>query len=305
MPLTVTEHLLPAYDGCGTPTFDTFFLRPERALEPNTTYTFDAGGESSAVTSFTTGDGRFVSESTIEANLRYLYVQPDCSGEHCFHLAKVRVDIDSEAMRWVVIESAAEQDDRNAATLHSENVEPGAGFDLSVVLPPDDRCVDVRVYGVEGTVLFEERRCDPDRCAVADLIFVSTCGGPPISVVDIERIPDGSCDDPPEVEWSPDGGLVYPDEEPAAGMGDNASSASCSVGRPQRITCSIWLLALAALLLRRRPAVLPMTARPAAVGVLAFCVAMRSACAQSEPQHDPGESSTNGLMPADRFAQRS
>ena len=35
----------------------------------------------------------------------------------------------------------------------------------SVVLDPDDACIDVRIFGVEGRPLLDEHLCSPDRCA--------------------------------------------------------------------------------------------------------------------------------------------
>jgi hypothetical protein len=262
VPLTITEILPPAFDGCGVGAMETLFLRAARSLDPGATYVLHSGGGAGSDASFTTGNAAFTAEADVEADLQYLLARPaDCSGPDCVSLAEARIDLGArpEAPRWLVIESAATRHNRNAFTFWPEETQIGSSWQLSVALPPDDDCIDVRVYGLEGTPLFEQRRCEPDRCMLYEIQRGSDCGGPPFAGVDAAGVPHGSCDDPPDLGSTPGDDVVSPDDrtprEPEADAGADVGDmphSSCSMGRTQRSASHAWLIAVAAAVLCRR-----------------------------------------------------
>jgi hypothetical protein len=158
VPLTVIETIAPAFDGCGVGTFETTFLRPAQPLEPHTAYTFEAEGNELADASFTTGEDTFTPEAMV-GELQYLLVrQPNCVGSNCRSLAEAHMELGApvETPRWLVVESAAVQDNRNTFVFWPGATGVGSNWQLSVALPEHDSCIDVRVYGLEGVPLFEE-----------------------------------------------------------------------------------------------------------------------------------------------------
>jgi hypothetical protein len=248
IPLRVTERLPAAFEGCGA--VETLFLQPESPLEPGTRYTLEVGAESRFGSSFTTGAGTFVPEPLMDVELQYLLVQPpDCSGSDCPALAEARVDLGGrpQTPRWFVLESASAEDGRNAFTFWPDDLSLSGSWQLSVASPAGTRCIDVRVYGLEGVPLFEEHRCEPDRCALFDRWGHSTCGGPPYSGVDASHVPDRTCDDPPVLGFRTGEGVVYPDgttypdERTDAGVHSNeVPNAGCSIGHPQHDFRVFW-----------------------------------------------------------------
>jgi hypothetical protein len=261
VPLTVTHTLAPAFQGCGVGTFETTFLRPAQPLEPETVYTLQVGDDPRFHASFTTGDGTFTPEPMV-GELQYLLVrEPNCIGSNCASLAEAHMELGvrPETPRWFVVESAAAKDNRNAAMFWPEDDRMGTSGQLSVALPEHDPCIDVRVYGIEGTPLFEEHRCEPDRCVQYALWGGSTCGDPPHSGVDAARIADGTCEDPPILRRKEGEGIVYPDgrtyPDDATDAGTDwsrAASSGCSVGRGRLgVVASLSLLLVVAWLRQR------------------------------------------------------
>lgn len=55
--------------------------------------------------------------------------------------------------------------------------------------------VELTLYGVDGSVIFERELCTPDTCVLDDNRNLSTCGEPPSSGLDIDSLPLGGCDE--------------------------------------------------------------------------------------------------------------
>jgi hypothetical protein len=257
--LTEVNRLAPAYEGCGAE--ETLFLHSEQPLEPNTHYTLaikaDFATDGRLDRSFTTGTAHFSPEGAIDATLLYLDIGPtrSCTGAFCTHLAMAHLDVGVEPTvpRWVVLESKAAEGGFARNAFWPQDWFPGARggstSETTVAVAPDDPCIEVSVNGIEGAALYEERRCEPDRCALSDERSGSTCGEPLTSRVDATRVPDGSCDDPPVLTLKAGGGIVYPDATADARVG----GGTCSVAAGTRRGGG-WLLLLlftAALGLRR------------------------------------------------------
>jgi hypothetical protein len=250
VPLTRVERLAPPFgEVCGRGT--TYFLRPESSLEPNAVYTLRPATSSELGATFTTGTGTFTPEPFTAPELTYLHVeQPDCTRGACRTFAEARIDLGAnpETPRWVTVESAAAEGGRNVFMFVPEDVNIGSAWQLSVSLPQDDRCIDVTVYGLEGAPLFEEHRCEPDRCVRYANWGQSSCGGPPSSTVDVERIPDGTCDDPPELRSVKGHGIVYPGEKLAPDAGPRAidydDGYDCHVAQPGSERGPAWWIVI-------------------------------------------------------------
>lgn len=105
-------------------------------------------------------------------------------------------------------------------------LEPETGHlaQRSVVLGSDE-CIDIQIIGVDGRPLYEDHRCNPDRCVVSGRAGASSCGDPPISGLDAQRIPTDSCDNPPVIAFA-DHGAVYPQPEDMADGGSPADAGS-------------------------------------------------------------------------------
>lgn len=205
VPLRESSRLPAAYIGCGGR--ETLFLRPADPLEPNTKYVFralpDAIADGDSV-SFSTGDGERASpEPELNARLEYLLVTaPSCNGPLCLGLAEAWVSLEAppRAPRWLIVESAALENGRSALVFDPADPRYEAGGQLSVTLPAGDRCIEAVLYGVEGTPLWQERRCEPDRCARTESVMFNFCGGPPYSGLKAPEVPAGSCDSPPTLD---------------------------------------------------------------------------------------------------------
>lgn len=115
---------------------------------------------------------------------------------------------------------------------------------LSVALPPDDPCVDLVLYGIDGSALFETRRCEPDRCVVFHNIGSSLCVETPHADIDVARVSEASCDDPPVLEYEGDE-IVYPGS-PASRDGGTDSGRDADMHMRTRRATSCQLLPLSA-----------------------------------------------------------
>lgn len=218
-----TKHLPHAY-GCLR---ELTFLQPERELEPGLEYTvvITQDGVKPHETKFSAREKTRRPEAAAPPELSYLLVKkhPACDDQlgQCIDLAEIRVEfaqpLDEPA--WLVVRSRALQFELNRWEFSTntwsmppfgpELTEPQRVGQVSLMLPPDDACVDISIYGIDGQAFFEERLCEPDRCAVFQYRQSSTCGETPHSNLDVSRVPPGSCDAPPVLEYG-DGGLNYP-----------------------------------------------------------------------------------------------
>jgi len=238
--LIETGRLPAAYIGCDAR--ETLFLRPRNALEAHTEYRLaaradiDLSGEYAAP--FTTSAERASPEPAIEATLDYLQVTTgSCEHENCLALAEalVTLEVNPEAPRWLVVDSAAIEHAHNAHvfTPNAESSDPPA-WQLSVTLPRIDPCIDVALYGVEGRVLWEQRRCEPNRCARTDAATFNFCGGPPFSGIRAVDIAVGSCDAPPTIEQG-----APPEEPPASDASGCRASAPGTRQSPNALALAV------------------------------------------------------------------
>lgn len=224
--LTEALRLLPAWVGCGKG--EHVFLRPEHDLAAGATFTLEisalADPEGRWGATFTVGDERFGPQAPVDPQIDYLSVAAEpCAGAQCSDLAEIRVEFGQppEQPLWLVVESSAPEHGVNdwafwpAAWFEQSLADPKSRWlaQRSVALPPGNECVDIRIYGVEGRALLDERRCQPDRCAVYESRGYSDCGDPPTSGIDASRIPAESCDDPPVLISRPGVGIVYPEPD--------------------------------------------------------------------------------------------
>lgn len=199
VPLIEVNRLAPAYRGCGA--VETFFLRPAKPLRADAQYTlaFSETGSPQTGASFTTSDASFEAEPNPTTTLDYLLVRAtNCPGPACLELAEAQIGIDQDATRqprWVVVESKSIEHARNAHVFGTTDPEPTAETQLSIAVP-EDHCIHARMYGIEGSVLWEEHRCAPDRCAYTDATTLDSCGGPPLSGLRVTDVPPHSCDAP-------------------------------------------------------------------------------------------------------------
>jgi hypothetical protein len=245
--LEETGRLPAAYAGCGAS--ETVFLRPSQPLAAHAQYTLaiaadvDPGHEFGA--SFTTSDALFQSEPEALATLDYVLVtDPDCDGTHCVRLAEASFGLSDTrvAPLWLELQSAADAHGHNALVLTEPDDDGAVPGQLSVVLPPSDDCIDVRLYGIEGVALFQERRCQPDRCAQTDTLTFNSCGGPPFSGVVATETDPGKCAAAPA------------EGEPQVAVDPPAQDSGCSSRSPMKGSDGAWYGALlsAWLLTRRR-----------------------------------------------------
>lgn len=203
--LTEVNRLAPAYVGCGAS--ETLFLRPARSLRAHAQYTLaladDMDPAQASGTIFTTSDVSFRAEASPPTTFDYLLVtEPSCDDASCFELAEARVDLGEAPRepRWLVVESAALEHGHNAHVFGVQGGETPAETQLSVAVLSDDHCIDARLYGVDGKLLWEQRRCQPDRCAHTDATTFNSCGGPPLSGLRATDVPPQSCNAPPTIE---------------------------------------------------------------------------------------------------------
>lgn len=222
--LKIVERLPRAY-GCH---FEQTFLKPERELEPGLEYTVEitqVAGEKPSLTKFSARAKTERSEPAAAPEITYLAVtkHPDCKDElsQCVDLAELRVEYAQafEEPAWLVVRSQASRFELNRWEFSANSWsqppigpaidEPERVAQLSVMLPADDPCVEISIYGIDGRTLFEETRCRPDRCAVFLYRQTSTCGETPHSNIDVSRVSTASCDDPPVLDYD-DAGIDYP-----------------------------------------------------------------------------------------------
>jgi hypothetical protein len=252
------RRLDPPWEGCGKGEY--LFLRPEEPLVAGATYTLNIGEEADPEgqwgATFTVGEQPFEPQAPIDLDLTYLVGLPErpCEGSGCT-LGQMRFEIASapEAPTWIVMKSSASAHGVNQVELWPGTVFPGSSVQLSVVLPEDDRCIDLEVVGVDGRPLHEERRCEPDRCVVLTSIGVSTCGDPPTPGADASMLPSASCGDAPASGAEPgvaDGGAgdagALPERKTIeAERPMKLEEDGCSVRAPGRTGVSSQTLALA------------------------------------------------------------
>jgi hypothetical protein len=259
------------------------FLRPERELEPGREYTVaitQAAGENPNLTKFSAREKSERREAAGAPEITYLAVKqhPECDDglSQCVDLAELRVEYPRafEEPAWLVVRSHAPKYQLNRWEFSADAwsqpplgpviEEPKRVAQLSLMLPPDDPCVELSIYGSDGRTLFEERRCEPDRCAVFLDRISSTCGETPHSNLDASRVPPGTCDDPPVLD-DDDAGIAYPqldverDEEQDAGPQvrlRTRRAPDCQALPLRAARTAAWPLMLVAsvglLLLRRR-----------------------------------------------------
>jgi len=250
--LAEVERLAPPFEGCGAN--GTIFLRPVGLLDPGASYklslspaavTGGTGGRFTAT--FTVGDGTFTPEPVPDLQLLYLHVEgtTPCVGARC-GIAEIHVDLGAPTPepRWLVVESAAVENGKNEFLFWPKAWSPqGNAYDrashVSVELPDDDRCVQIRLFGLDGMPLLDELRCEPDRCALSDIRSVSTCGGPAAAALDAARIPDGSCDEPPVIAWREGEGPLYPEPRETAAPADETDEGPVPASGGQGLGCSV------------------------------------------------------------------
>jgi len=230
---------LTAAIGCGPS--DYLFLRPARALEPGQGYELSIdteSGESLASSSFTTGDRPFEPEAAQSPDLQYLtvYQNASCTEARCAKVDEIRVDIGAAPARplWLELHSDAPKTPMGGWTFWPEGTPGASTFIQLPIAPSDDGCIRTRLYGIEGRALFDETRCEPNRCAVYARSAVSSCGGPPFTPVDAARLSERSCERPPELAGPT--GVVYPDDPAAQAVQDAgaATSGNTTWTLPQR-----------------------------------------------------------------------
>jgi MYXO-CTERM domain-containing protein len=194
------------------------------------------------------GTQAFAPERPIDLQPTYLAARGQSCDDTVCGVGEIHVDLGAPPATplWLVVKSAATEDAFNHWELWPEYVFEGmevpewtSQAHISVVLPADDSCVDVELFGVEGRTLFEVRRCEPDRCAVLNGIGVSTCGGPPIAGIDIATLPADSCG------THADAGVVIDDAGAPVRTSVEAQHPKverdgCSVSTPRTAGASRW-----------------------------------------------------------------
>jgi hypothetical protein len=202
------------------------FLQPERELEPGLEYTVaitQMSGQKPQLTKFSARSKAKRTEPAPEITYLAVTKHPDCKDElsQCVDLAELRVEYPQalEEPAWLLVRSRAAIHELNRGEFSPDGwsmspygpaiEEPERVAQLSVMVPPYDPCVDITIYGSDGRTMFEERRCEPDRCAVFLYRHSSTCGENLHSNIDASRVFPGSCDDPPVLEYDSDD-IVYP-----------------------------------------------------------------------------------------------
>jgi len=213
----------------------TVFLRPAEPLAASATYSVIVG--QGAARSFTTGSGSRRPPNYPLPSVRYAHVGPD--GECPDHtgwcnIAEVQVSFAAPIPDglWLVLRSHADKDNENRWVFASpewDGLDPSP--QLSVVLPSDDRCVELTLYGADGSVAHERELCEPDTCVLFANRGSSSCGEPPSSSLNVDRLPRGNCDAPITIQ---DGsqGPVYPDPVPELRDDAGAVSPTADAGEP-------------------------------------------------------------------------
>ncbi len=250
------HRLEPGWEGCGEGQH--LFLRPAEPLLAGATYTLtiveEADPQGQWGATFTVGEQMFGPQAPIDPNLTYLVWRPEapCEGSIC-SLGQLRFELGTtpETPLWIVMKSSASEHGVNQAEISTR-------AELSVVLPIDDECIDIEVFGVEGRPLYEERRCEPDRCVVLTSIGVGTCGDPPTPGTDASKLPSVSCNDALASGAEPDGTVAsdagaLPDrktvgaERPMKREEDGCSvrapgRAEASSQSPLALALALWLV---------------------------------------------------------------
>lgn len=195
------------------------FLRPEPELKPGMKYevTIKTEESNTKLVKFATRESSERPKAAAKPDITYLHVaeHPECEGGACYPVAEVRVELEHalHELTWLLIRSGAESSQVNRWEFSPDAwlripfgdpadkpEEPERVVQLSVPLPPEDPCVDIAIYGIDGSALYEERRCQPDRCAVHQNRQATSCGEPARTGLDATRLSPASCDDPPVFE---------------------------------------------------------------------------------------------------------
>lgn len=259
---------------------ETVFFQPKEPLVEGSSYVASthAGRDPKPLHSvtFTVANKPWKPRAELDPEVTYLSLRADPSHRSCYagclDMAEIRVDLGQvpETPVWLFVRSDATPYQNNIWEFGPELLldvaegepDPRQVRQVSVHAPLDNPCVDIGIYGVDGKPLFEERRCQPDRCVVYGARFTNLCNHPPLSYVDASRISDRSCDDPPQLVESDKHEIIYPPIEAGAeqkskrGLAKpNARLPDCSTLQPSAAATHVWPLVLAlvaGLLLRRR-----------------------------------------------------
>lgn len=265
------------------------FLRPEPELTPGMEYEVTVQYGPSIppeVLKFAAREKSARPQAAAKPNVTYLSVaqHPDCEPSECYDLAEVRVELAHalDELTWLQVRSGADRFQINRWEFSKrggfrypwtglenlpENLEREA--QISVPVPADDSCVDIAIYGIDGLPVFEERRCEPDRCAVYQQRLQTTCGEPPSSALDATRLSRTSCDDPPVLDkdnWYPE--LDADTEDAAQAEGKQVrlrtkSAPGCQASPLSAASQAPWLFVLFAAGIRaRRRCYAPTPRRP-------------------------------------------
>lgn len=184
------------------------FLRPAKELQAGSGFNLrirSSDADEKVAATFTAGDRRFEPEAQLEPKIDYLAVRDaTCKSAECIGLAELRVSIGSSPPRplFLRLESGADDDGANDWVFWPDGwfkdsiAEPESRWTTQrpVLLAPNDDCVDISVYGVEGRPLYHQSHCEPNRCAVSDGEAPNTCGGPPSSGIEVTQMPEGNCE---------------------------------------------------------------------------------------------------------------
>lgn len=197
---------------------ETVFFRPAYDLAAGAEYRLFVGnGEGRA---FTTGSRRYEPTEHAEPSIRYMHVGAPGScaemAEGC-ELAMLGITLDEPVADgvWLVMRSAAADDHENIWLFRSaQGSNEKLATVLSVALPTGDPCLELGLYGVDGSIILERKLCTPDSCVRYGVRTNSSCDDPESAALDIARVPLGHCDAPLEIEDGPRG-PIYPEPEPA------------------------------------------------------------------------------------------
>jgi hypothetical protein len=198
---------------------DIVFLRPESELRPGMKYEVTMKKQDTEeLVKFSTREKSRRPQAATHPDVTYLSVaqHPNCERGQCFDLAEVRVELEHalHERTWLQIRSGADRFQLNRWDFTAGSWSAISRFDpeaepmedpervgqISVPLPSADPCVEIAIYGIDGHALFEEKRCEPDRCAVYQQRLQSSCVEPPSSALDPIRLSPTSCENPPTID---------------------------------------------------------------------------------------------------------
>ena len=261
---------------------DIVFLKPNPELRPGMNYEVGVKlvPSDAQLVKFATREKSPRPKAAATPEVTYLLVgqHPDCGPGQCNEIAEVRVELAHvlHEQTWLQIRSGATRSQVNRwmfsphwlrapddiAFPNVEREDPERVARLSVALPADDPCLDIALYGIDGLPLYEERRCEPDRCAVNKQRWSSTCGEPPSPGLEPLKLSPTSCDDPPVLDDPP---FEYPAFDAGTPEADDNNddkevrlrkklAPDCHAAPPSATAARspLALLAFASLLLLRR-----------------------------------------------------